>query len=228
MSWLCYRTSGAGMKNGSVKNTSALPFTLVLPAECTRKLISRPQNCLLLHTGKFFQELVYTNLKKYDNNVTYQVSQSLPGNPSRACASLGARVNSWEPENQLCTETLNTSFLIWTKCSFCIVFKWVFRNANLILWCYNHLDLLCWVADSMSVRRRLVDLSMYKVPHRKTFISVAVLCFLLILRILVCSFFYVTTMMQQQKVYDSLLCANIYLVENEFSSTFLDTFIYIM
>lgn len=51
------------MKNGSVKNTSALPFTLVFPAKCTRKLILRTQNCLLLHTGKFFQELVYTNLK---------------------------------------------------------------------------------------------------------------------------------------------------------------------
>lgn len=67
---LCYRTSGAGMKNGLVKNTSALPFTLVFPAECTRKFISRTQNCLLLHSGNFFQELVCTSLKKHDNNVT--------------------------------------------------------------------------------------------------------------------------------------------------------------
>lgn len=100
------------MKNGSVKNTSALPFTLVFPAECTRKFISRTQNCLLLHTGIFLQELVCTSLKNHDNNVTYQVSQSLPGNPSRACASLGARVNSWEPQEQLCRETLNSLFLI--------------------------------------------------------------------------------------------------------------------
>lgn len=34
---LCYRTSVAGTKKGSVKNTSAFPFTQVLPAECTRK-----------------------------------------------------------------------------------------------------------------------------------------------------------------------------------------------
>lgn len=115
-----------------------------------------------------------------------------------------------------------------TKCSFCIVFKWIFRNANFILWCHNPLDLLCWLADSMSVTRKLVELSIYKVPYRKTFISTAVLCFLLILRILVCSFFYVTTIMQQQKFYDSVFCASIYLVENKFYSTFLDTFIYIM
>lgn len=63
---------------------------------------------------------------------------------------------------------------------------------------------------------------------QKTFISTAVLWFLLILRILVCSFFYVTTIMQQQKFYDSVFCASIYLVENKFYSTFLDTFIYIM
>lgn len=43
--------------------------------------ISRTQNCLLLHTGKLFQELVYTTLKKHNNNVKYQVSKSLPGNP---------------------------------------------------------------------------------------------------------------------------------------------------
>lgn len=68
------------MKNGSLKNKSTLPFTRVFPAECTRNSISRTQNCLLLHTGKFFQELVYTSLKKHDNNVKYQVSKSLPSN----------------------------------------------------------------------------------------------------------------------------------------------------
>lgn len=131
-------------------------------------------------------------------------------------------------------KTLNTLFLLWTtwtatKCSFCLVFMWIFRNANFILWCYNPpLDLLCWVTDSMSVTRKVVDLSIYKVPYRKTFISMAVLKFLLILRILVCRFFYVTTIMQQQKFYDSVFCASIYLVENKFYSTFLDTFIYIM
>lgn len=139
-----------------------------------------------------------------------------------------------EPQEQLCKDTLNTLFLIWTtgtatKCSFCLVFKWIFRNANFILWCYNPpLDLLCWVADSMSGTRKVVDLSIYKVPYRKTFISTAVLILLLILRILVCSFFYVTTVMQQQKFYDSVFCASIYLVENKFYSTFLDTFVYIM
>lgn len=40
-----------------------------------------------------------------------------------------------------------------TKCTFGIVFKWIFRNANFILWCYNPLDLLCWLADSMSVTK---------------------------------------------------------------------------
>lgn len=139
-----------------------------------------------------------------------------------------------EPQGQLCRDTLYTFFLIWTtwiatKCSFCIVFKWSFSNANFILWCYNlPLDLLCWVADSMSVTRKVVSLSIYKVPYRKTFISTAVLSFLLISRILGCSFFYVTTIRQQQKFYDSVFCASIYLVENKFYSTFLDTFIYIL
>lgn len=77
----------------------------------------------------------------------------------RACLALRASQQSlrfpWsscacEPQEQLCKDTLNTLFLIlttWTatKCSFCIVFKWVFRNANFILWCYNPLDLLCWL-----------------------------------------------------------------------------------
>lgn len=34
--------------------------------------------------------------------------------------------------------------------------------------------------------------------------------------------------MQQQKLYDFVFCASIYLVENKFYSTFPDTFIYIM
>lgn len=142
----------------------------------------------------------------------------------------------WTPgsHKSSCAEKLWTLYFLYeqcgqlTKCSFCIVFRWIFRNANFTLWCYSPLDLLCWVADSMSVTRKLVDLSIYKVPYRKTFISMAVLRFLQILRIPVCSFFYVTTIMQQQKFYDSVFCASIYLVENKFYSTFLDTFIYIM
>lgn len=79
-----------------------------------------------------------------------------------------------EPQEQLGRDTLNTLILIWTtgtatKYSFWIVFKSIFRNANCVLWCYNPpLDLLCWVADSMSVTGKLVDLSIYKVPYRKT------------------------------------------------------------
>lgn len=136
----------------------------------------------------FFQELVYTSLKKHDSNVQYHVSKSLPSTPRFPAESV-------LPQEQLCRDTLNIYFFYeqhgqLTKCSFCIVFKWIFRNANFILWCYNSLlDLFCWVADSMSVTRKLVDLSIYKVPYRKTFISTAVLSFLLILRILVCSFF---------------------------------------
>lgn len=112
---LCYRTSGAGMKNGSLKNKSTLPFTRVFPAECTRNSISRTQNCLLLHTGKFFQELVYTSLKKHDNNVKYQVSKSLPSSP-RFQQSLCFPWSSCscEPQEQLCRDTLNTLFLTWT------------------------------------------------------------------------------------------------------------------
>lgn len=34
--------------------------------------------------------------------------------------------------------------------------------------------------------------------------------------------------MQQQKFYDGVFCASVYLVENKFYSTFLDTSIYIM
>lgn len=113
---------------------------------------------------------------------------------SRACASLGARAPVSHKSSS--AETLWTHYFLHeqhgqlTKCSFCVVSKWIFRNANFILGCYNPpLDLLCWVADSMSVTRKLVDLSIYKVPYRKTFISTAVLSFLLILRILVCGFF---------------------------------------
>jgi len=40
--------------------------------------------------------------------------------------------------------------------------------------------------------------------------------FLLILRVLVFSFFYFTTTMQQQKLYDFVFCASFYLVENKF------------
>lgn len=82
----------------------------------------------------------------------------------------------------------------------------------------------------MSVTRKVVDWSIYKVPYRKNiylygsaqvFANFKNTC-------IVCSFFNVTTRMQQQKFYDSVFCASIYLVENKFYSTFLNTFIYIM
>lgn len=133
-------------------------------------------------------------------------------------------------------QTLNTRFLLrttWTatKCRFGIVSQWIFRNADFILWCYNPpLDLLCWVADSMSVTRKVVDWSIYKVPYRKNIYLYGSAQFSANFKntCIVCSFFNVTTIMQQQKFYDSVFCASIYLVENKFYSTFLNTFIYIM
>lgn len=136
--------------------------------------ISRTQNCLLLHTGKCFQELVFTSLKKHDNNVKYQVRACLAIWGSQQSLCFPWSLCACEPQDQLCRDTLNTLFLIGTtgtatKCRFCIVFKWIFRNANFVLWCYNpSLDLLCWVADSMSVTRKLVNSSICKVPYRKT------------------------------------------------------------
>lgn len=57
----------------------------------------------------------------------------------------------------------------------------------------------------------------------------AVLNFLLILRILVFSFFLFHNYNATKKIiYASVFCASFYLVENKFYSTFLDAFIYIM
>lgn len=48
----------AGKKKGSVTSISASHFTVVFPAEYTRRCNFKKPSCLLLHTGKFFQELV--------------------------------------------------------------------------------------------------------------------------------------------------------------------------
>lgn len=81
----------------------------------------------------------------------------------------------------------------------------------------------------MSVTRKVVYLSIYKVRFRKTFLTMAVLNFLLILRILVFNFFISQLQCNNKNIiYASVFCASFYLVENKFYSTFLDTFIYIM
>lgn len=128
------------MKNGSVKNTSALPFTGVFPAECTRNSISRTQNCLLLHTRKFLKSLctqVWRNMTIMWNTKWVRACLAIWGSQQ----SLGFPWSSCSCEPQSSSaETLWTHYFLpeqhgqLTKCSFCIVFKWIFRNANFILW----------------------------------------------------------------------------------------------
>lgn len=66
--------------------------------------------------------------------------------------------------------------------------------------------------------RKVVDLSIYKVPFRKTFNTMAVLNFLIIL-ILALSF--ITQLQHNKKKFYDSVCVSVSLVENKFCSTFM-------